>query len=233
MAGMRANPLLWLVPAGIVMAFGVSSTTIAIINHELALHMAGPNTILVSGISAIALGLVVNILGYYSEVETSSKVESVFTRLKGKNVGFNRNEDSESKSCLDSVIDNTLQLTKKLVRLGNLIHRYNTETPPKDWQIVRYYATRSKDEVGELCKRIILDFAQIVDLMENPLIARSFGIQTLYYSRELIDQTLKIDPESDKELLSDLRGQISEQVGQLKKALELLDAEKRRINDFC
>ncbi|MDQ3848066.1 MAG: hypothetical protein M3261_03825 [Thermoproteota archaeon] len=229
---MQANPLLWLVPAGIVMAFGTASTTIAAIDHKPTVQIAGLDIILISGISGIALGLIVIILSYCSEMKPSSKIKSIFTKVNIKNNGFNRNEDSERKYYLDCVIDNTLQLTKNLVRLENLIRGYNAETPPKDWQLVRYNATRSREEVEELCKWIILDFAQIVDLIENPDLVHLFGIKTLYYSRDLIDQTLKIDPGGDKKLLSELRRGIREQVAQLERALELLDREKKRINDY-
>ncbi|MDQ3837165.1 MAG: hypothetical protein M3270_09580 [Thermoproteota archaeon] len=229
---MRANPMLWLVPAGIVLAFGIATTTMATIDHKLTLQKAGPDIIVIGGTCGIASGLIVIVLGYYSEMKPSSKMKTIFTMVKIWKIGSNYSEDSERKFHLDRVSHNTLQLTKNLVRLGNLIRGYKVESPPKDWQIVRYNATRSREDVEELCKRIILDFAQIVDLIENPRLVDLFGIKTLYHCWDLIDQTLKIDPRNDKKLLIELRREIRRQVEQLERALKLLDQEKKRINDY-
>jgi hypothetical protein len=232
MENMLRNPLLWLVPAGIAMAFGVASTTIATIGNKLTVNMTRPDIILTGGISGIALGLTVIVLGYYFDIKPSNKMQILLTKAKLRNIEFNHNEDSETKFYLDRVRNNTLRLTKNLVRLGNLIRGYSLETPPKDWQIVRYNAARSMEQIEELYKRIILDFGQIVDIINNPRLVDLFGIKTLHFSEDLIHQTLKIDPENDIKQLIELRRDIREQISRLEKALELLDQERKRINDY-
>lgn len=231
MAYMRANVLLWLVPASIVMAFGVTISITAIIDHHLTIQIARPDIIAISGICGIAFGLMAIVLGYSSEMNAYNKMKTIFRKAKLSNSGLSYNKDSEKKIYLGCVSHNTLQLTKKLATLGNLIRRYSEETPPKDWQIVRYNAARSKQQIEELCKRIILDFAQIVDLIENPHLVDLYGIKTLYHSLDLIDQTLRIDPEIHENLLRELRREIREQIALLEKALELINQEKKTTND--
>jgi hypothetical protein len=121
---------------------------------------------------------------------------------------------------------NTLRIAKNLVRLENLIEKYGEDPPPKDWQIVRYSADRSRKQIEELGKKIILDFTQIIDLVENPRLADKFGTNNLYYTLYLLDETLRIDPEYNKEHLRELRKGFREQVAQLDETLSSLDGEK-------
>jgi hypothetical protein len=119
-----------------------------------------------------------------------------------------------------------LRITKNLVRIENLIGKYIDDPPPKDWQIVRYSADRSRKQTEELRKKIVLDFAQIIDLVQNPRLADKFGVNNLFYTLYLFDEILRIDPEHDKELLRELRKGVMEQIGKLDGTLSLLEEEK-------
>src|ERR687892_346409 len=123
-----------------------------------------------------------------------------------------------------------LRIIKNLTRLANLIDKYSDDPPPKDWQIVRYNADRSRKQTEELGKKIVLDFTQIIDSVENPRLADKFGANNLYYTLYLIDEILRIDPEHDKEPLRELRKGIREQIGKLDGALSLLEEEGKENN---
>jgi hypothetical protein len=124
-----------------------------------------------------------------------------------------------------------LRITKNLVRLENLIDKYSNDPPPKDWQIVRYSADRSRKQIEVLGKKIVLDFTQIIDLVENPHLRDKFSANNLYFTLYLFDETLRIDPEYDKELLRELRKGFREHIAQLDKTQALLDEEKKLTDD--
>ncbi|MDQ4066718.1 MAG: hypothetical protein M3114_03945, partial [Thermoproteota archaeon] len=139
-------------------------------------------------------------------------------------------EDTKKKYYLHRISSNILRIIKNLTRLANLIDKYSDDPPPKDWQIVRYNADRSRKQTEELGKKIVLDFTQIIDSVENPLLADKFGANNLYYTLYLIDEILRIDPEYDKEPLRELRKGIREQIGKLDGALSLLEEEGKENN---
>src|SRR5215211_3010119 len=190
---MRSDPIFWIVPASIAIAVGTTATLLAILQHNLNLQIVDTNTILLSSIGGIAIGIIGLVMGNYY---------------------------------LHRISSNTLRITKNLVRIENLIDKYSDDPPPKDWQIVRYSADRSRKQTEELRKKIVLDFAQIIDLVQNPRLADKFGVNNLFYTLYLFDEILRIDPEHDKELLRELRKGIMEQIGKLDGTLSLLEEEK-------
>nr|MDQ3854619.1 hypothetical protein [Thermoproteota archaeon] len=136
-------------------------------------------------------------------------------------------EDRKKKYYLHRISSNILRIIKNLTRIANLIDKYSDDPPPKDWQIVRYSADRSRRQTEELGKRIILDFTHIIDLVESPRLADKLGANNLYYALYLINNTLRIDPEYDKELLRELRKEIREQIGKLDDTLSLVEEEEK------
>jgi hypothetical protein len=146
-------------------------------------------------------------------------MERILTEVK-------QGEGRKKNYYLHRISSNILRITKNLVRLENLIDEYSDNPPPKDWQIVRYSADRSRKQTEELGKKIVLDFAQIIDLVQNPHLADKFGVNNLYYTLYLFDEILRIDPERDKEFLRELRKGIMEQIGKLDGTLSLLEEEK-------
>jgi hypothetical protein len=217
---MRSDPIFWIVPASIALAVGTTATLLAILQHNLNLQIVDTNTILLSSIGGIAIGIIGLVMGYYYfQMKPSKIMERILTEVKIR-------EGRKKNYYLHRISSNTLRITKNLVRIGNLIDKYIDDPPPKDWQIVRYSADRSRKQTEELRKKIVLDFAQIIDLVQNPRLADKFGVNNLFYTLYLFDEILRIDPEHDKELLRELRKGIMEQIGKLDGTLSLLEEEK-------
>jgi hypothetical protein len=230
---MRADPMLWIIPASVAMAVGTTATLIVILQYNLTLEIVGTNTILLllSSTGGIASGIIGLLMGYYSQIKPSKKVERVLTKFKIRDTEVKHREDRKKNYYLQRISSNTLRIAKNLVKLENFIAKYSNDNPPKDWQIVRYSADRSRKQTEELGKKIVLDFTQIIELVENPHLADKFGANNLYYTLYLFDETLRIDPEYDKELLRELRKGIREHSAQLEKTLALLDEEKK-LTDY-
>lgn len=217
---MRSDPIFWIVPASIALAVGITATLLAILQYNLNLQIVDTNTILLSSIGGIAIGIIGLVMGYYYfQMKPSKIMERILTEVKQR-------EGRKKNYYLHRISSNTLRITKNLVRIENLIDKYSDDPPPKDWQIVRYSADRSRKQTEELRKKIVLDFAQIIDLVQNPRLADKFGVNNLFYTLYLFDEILRIDPEHDKELLRELRKEIMEQIGKLDGTLSLLEEEK-------
>jgi hypothetical protein len=225
---MRADPMFWIVPASVAMAVGTTATLLAILQHSLTLQIVDTNTILLSSTGGIAIGIIGLVIGYYYfQMKPSKIMERILTEVKiTDTTEVKQREDRKKKYYLHHISSNTLRIIKNLVILANLIDKYSDDPPPKDWQIVRYTADRSRKQTEELGKKIVLDFTQIIDLVESPHLADKFGANNLYYTLYLIDETLRIDPEYDKELLRELRNGIREQIGKLDGTLSLLEEEE-------
>ena len=229
---MRADPMLWIIPASVAMAVGTTATLIVILQYNLTLEIVGTNTILLlSSTGGIASGIIGLLMGYYSQIKPSRKVERVLTKFKIRDTEVNHREDRKKNYYLQRISSNTLRIEKNLVKLENLIDKYSNDPPPNNWQIVRYSADRSRKQTEELGKKIVLDFTQIIDLVENPHLADKIGANNLYYTLYLFDEILRIDPEYDKERLRELRKGIREHSAQLEKTLALLDEEKKLTDD--
>jgi hypothetical protein len=231
---MRADPILWIIPASVALAVGTTATLIVILQYNLTLEIVGTNTILLllSSTGGIASGIIGLLICYYSQIKPSKKVERVLTKFKIRDTEVKHREDRKKNYYyLQRISSNTLRIAKNLVKLENFIAKYSNDNPPKDWQIVRYSADRSKKQTEELGKKIVLDFTQIIDLVENPHLADKFGANNLYYTLYLFDETLRIDPEHDKELLRELRKGIREHIAELEKTLALLEEEKKLTDD--
>jgi hypothetical protein len=221
MTRMRPNPLLWIVAASIAMAVGTTTTLMTILGYNTTPGISHTNTTL--SISGIAIGIIGLIIGYYSQSKPSKRMHRLFTKFK-------KRDGRKKYHYLNRISSNTLLITKNLVRLENLIDKFSDDPPPKDWQIVRYSAERSRKKTEELEKKIVLDFTQIIDLVENSRLADKFGPNSLYYSWYLFDETLRINPEYDKEPLRELRKDIKQQIAELDNTLSSLkEEEEKRI----
>jgi hypothetical protein len=226
---MRTDPMFWIVPGGVAMAVGTTATLLAILQHDLTLQIVDTNTILLSSTGGIAIGIIVLFLGYYYfQMKPHKIMERILTEVKIRDTTeVKQREDRKKKYYLHRISSNILRIIKNLARLANLIDKYSDDPPPKDWQIVRYSAYRSRKQTEELGKRIVLDFTQIIGSVENPRLADKFGANSLYYTLYLINEILKIDPEYDKEHLRELRKDIREQIGKLDGTLSLLEEEEK------
>jgi hypothetical protein len=222
---MRADPILWIVPASVVMAVGITMTLIAILEYNLTTRIAD-NTSNMLGIISFASGIIGMVMGYYLQIKPSKRMERILTEFKIRDTEVKHRRYRKKNYYLDRISSNTLRIKKNLVRLENLIDKYSDDPPPKDWYIVRYSADRSRKQTEELGKKIVLDFTEIVDLVENPRLADKFGANNLYYTLYLFNRILRIDPEYDKELLRELRKSIRDQIGKLDGALSSLEEEE-------
>src|SRR5215217_1334400 len=211
---MRSDPIFWIVPASIAIAVGTTATLLAILQHNLNLQIVDTNTILLSSIGGIAIGIIGLVMGYYYfQMKPSKIMERILTEVKIRDTTEVKQREGRKKNYyLHRISSNTLRITKNLVRIENLIGRYS--------------ADRSRKQTEELRKKIVLDFAQIIDLVQNPRLADKFGVNNLFYTLYLFDEILRIDPEHDKELLRELRKGIMEQIGKLDGTLSLLEEEK-------
>jgi hypothetical protein len=225
---MRVDPMFWIVPASVAIAVGTTVTVLTILQHNLILQIVDATIILLSSIGGIAIGIIVLVLGYYYfQMKPHKKMERILTEVKIRDTAeAKQREDRKKKYYLHRISSNILRIIKNLTTLANLVDKYSDYPPPKDWQIVRYSANRSRKQTEEIVKKIVLDFTQIIDSVENPRLADKFGANNLYYTLYLIDAILKIDPEYDKELLRELRKGIREQTEKLDGTLSLLEEEK-------
>ena len=227
----RADPMFWIVPASAAMAVGTTVTLLTILQHNLILQIVDATTIiLLSAIGGIPIGIIVLVLGYYYyfQMKPHRIMERLLTEVKiiSNTNGVKQREDRKKKYYLNRISSNISRIIKNLTTLANLVDKYSDSPPPKDWQIVRYSANRSRKQTEEIVGKIVLDFTQIIDSVENPRLADNFGANNLYYTLYLIDAILKIDPEYDKELLRELRKGIREQTEKLDGTLSLLEEEK-------
>jgi hypothetical protein len=225
---MRVDPMFWIVPASVAIAVGTTMTVLTILQHNLILQIVDATIILLSSIGGSAIGIIVLVLGYYYfQMKPHKKMERILTEVKIRDTAeAKQREDRKKKYYLHRISSNILRIIKNLTTLANLVDKYSDYPPPKDWQIVRYSANRSRKQTEEIVKKIVLDFTQIIDSVENPRLADKFGANNLYYTLYLIDAILKIDPEYDKELLRELRKGIREQTEKLDGTLSLLEEEK-------
>jgi hypothetical protein len=216
MTPIRTDPLLWIVPAGIALAVGTTAILMTILESNQFLQFSDTNTIL--SIGGIAIGLIGLVIGYNFEIKPNKRMDRLLTEVRIREV-------RKKIHYLNRISSNTLLITKNLVRLESLIGKYSDDPPPQDWYVVRYTANRSRNRTEELGKKIILDFTQIADLVENSALSTMFGTNSLYYSLYLIDETLRINPEYDMVLLGELRKGIREQIAQLDDAISSLKDE--------
>ena len=212
----RIDPLLWILPVGLALAVGTTAILMTTLEYKPFLQISETNTIL--SIGGIAIGLIGLVIGYSFEIKPNKRLDRLFTEAKIREV-------RKKIHYLNRISSNTLLITKNLVRLESLIDKYSDDPPPKDWYVVRYTADRSRNRTEELGKKIILDFTQIVDLVENSALAAKFGTNSLYCSLYLFDETLRINPEYDMVLLGELRKGIREQIAQLDDAVSSLKEE--------
>jgi hypothetical protein len=226
----RADPMLLVVPASVAIAVGITVALLAILQHYLNMQIVDTNTIplLPSSTSGIAIGIILLVIGYYYfQMRPNKIMERILAEIKRRDSTAVKQIELRKKNYyLHRISSNTLRITKDLARLENFIDKYSDDPPPKDWEIVRYTAERSRKKAEELEKKIVLDFAQIIDLVDNPQLADKFGAKNLYYTLYLFDEILRIDPEYNKVLLRELRNGIREQIGKLDGTLSLLEEEK-------
>ena len=121
----------------------------------------------------------------------------------------------------------TYIIKDKLVRLKDLIDKYNGDPKPERWERVKEYSKSEMKRLEEIRKYIHRHLEIIAYLVKNPrLDPGKFDYVYIKYSVDLFYDAYYMDPEYDQPGLVDLISDIEDQIAQLDAALQFLDTEK-------
>lgn len=224
---MRALSVLWIVASSAAISVGTSAVITIIIGDDLYTQSANAKLIVITGITGIATGITGLVTSYYSPlIKTSKKIKRILSKAKMVEAEDNYRDDIKRDYFLERITANVNVVTKDLIILENLVRKYIDNCLPKNWQTVRYFADRSRKQIEELEDEIVLDFAEIVDLVHSRSLIERSRTNNLYFSLYLCYEILRISPEYDEHLLVNLRKDLSAHIAQLDNMLVLLEQEK-------
>lgn len=224
---MRALSVLWIVASSAAISVGTSAVIMIIIGDDLYTQSANAKLIVITGITGIATGITGLVTSYYTPlIKTSKKIKRILSKAKMVEAEDNYRDDIKRDYFLERITANVNVVTKDLIILENLVRKYIDNCLPKNWQTVRYFADRSRKQIEELEHEIVLDFAQIVDLVHSRSLIERSRTNNLYFSLYLCYEILRISPEYDEHLLVNLRKDLSAHIAQLDNMLVLLEQEK-------
>lgn len=224
---MRALSVLWIVASSAAISVGTSAVITIIIGDDLYTQSANAKLIVITGITGIATGITGLVTSYYSPlIKTSKKIKRILSKAKMVEAEDNYRDDIKRDYFLERITANVNVVTKDLIILENLVRKYIDNCLPKNWQTVRYFADRSRKQIEELEHEIVLDFAEIVDLVHSRSLIERSRTNNLYFSLYLCYEILRISPEYDEHLLVNLRKDLSAHIAQLDNMLVLLEQEK-------
>lgn len=224
---MRALSVLWIVASSAAISVGTSAVITIIIGDDLYTQSANAKLIVITGITGIATGITGLVTSYYTPlIKTSKKIKRILSKAKMVEAEDNYRDDIKRDYFLERITANINVVTKDLIILENLVRKYIDNCLPKNWQTVRYFADRSRKQIEELEHEIVLDFAQIVDLVHSRSLIERSRTNNLYFSLYLCYEILRISPEYDEHLLVNLRKDLSAHIAQLDNMLVLLEQEK-------
>jgi len=224
---MRALSVLWIVASSAAISVGTSAVITIIIGDDLYTQSANPKLIVITGITGIATGITGLVTSYYTPlIKTSKKIKRILSKAKMVEAEDNYRDDIKRDYFLERITANVNVVIKDLIILENLVRKYIDNCLPKNWQTVRYFADRSRKQIEELEHEIVLDFAQIVDLVHSRSLIERSRTYNLYFSLYLCYEILRISPEYDEHLLVNLRKDLSAHIAQLDNMLVLLEQEK-------
>lgn len=224
---MRALSVLWIVASSAAISVGTSAVITIIIGDDLYTQSANAKLIVITGITGIATGITGLVTSYYTPlIKTSKKIKRILSKAKMVEAEDNYRDDIKRDYFLERITANVNVVTKDLIILENLVRKYIDNCLPKNWQTVRYFADRSRKQIEELEDEIVLDFAEIVDLVHSRSLIERSRTNNLYFSLYLCYEILRISPEYDEHLLVNLRKDLSAHIAQLDNMLVLLEQEK-------
>ena len=224
---MRALLVLWIVASSAAISVGTSAVITIIIGDDLYMQSANAKLIVITGITGIATGITGLVTSYYTPlIKTSKKIKRILSKAKMVEAEDNYRDDIKRDYFLERITANVNVVTKDLIILENLVRKYIDNCLPKNWQTVRYFADRSRKQIEELEHEIVLDFAEIVDLVHSRSLIERSRTNNLYFSLYLCYEILRISPEYDEHLLVNLRKDLSAHIAQLDNMLVLLEQEK-------
>jgi hypothetical protein len=121
----------------------------------------------------------------------------------------------------------TSSIKDKLMRLKNLIDKYNEDPKPEKWEHVKEYSKSEVKRLEEIRKYILRHLEIIGYLVKNHrLDAGKFDYVYIKYTVDLFYDAYYMDPQYDQPGLVDLIIDVEDQIGQLDAALQFLDTEK-------
>ena len=224
---MRAISMLWIVASSAGISVGTSAVITIILGNDLYTQSANAKLIVFTGITGIAMGIIGLVTSYYNPlIKTRKKIKKILSKAKMIEAEGNYRDNVKRDYFLERITTNVNVVIKDLVILENLVRKYIDNCLSRDWQTVRYFADRSGRQIEELEHEIVLDFAQIIDLVHSRSLIERSRTNNLYYSLYLCYEILRISPEYDEHLLIDLRKELSVHIAQLDNMLVLLEQEK-------
>jgi hypothetical protein len=139
---------------------------------------------------------------------------------------MSENDIRKKDSFLFVIRYDTSIFVDKLVRLKDLIDKYDGDPKPEKWESVKEYSEVEIKRLEELRKYIHRHLGIIMHLVKNHrLDPGKFDYVYLKYTVDLFYDAYYVDPEYDQLGLDDLMSDIKDQIAQLDAALQFLDAE--------
>jgi len=224
---MRALSMLWIVASSAAISVGTSAVITIILGNDLYTQSANAKLIVITGITGIAMGIIGLVTSYYNPlIKTRKKIKRILSKAKMIEAEGNYRDDIK-RDYLERITANVNVVAKDLIILEKFVGKYYIDNClPTNWQTVRYFADRSRKQIEELEHEIVLDFAQIVDLVHSRSLIERSRTNNLYFSLYLCYEILRISPECDEHLLVNLRKDLSAHIAQLDNMLVLLEQEK-------
>ena len=225
---MRALSLLWMVAASAAISVGTTAVIMVILKNNLVAQIANASTIVPFSIAGIAIGIISLVISYYHpEIKGSKKIKRILTKVKRIGAGVNSDDGIRKDHFLDRITENISLITNHLVILDNHLWECIDKSVPERWQAVRYIADRSRKKIVQLQHEVVLDFAQIIDLVHDPSLADRKRANSLYYSLHLCQEIIQMNPGCNEHLLlRDLRNILRAQIELLDETLVLLEKER-------
>ena len=139
-----------------------------------------------------------------------------------------REEDAKKKNCFLYVVSyDTSTIKDELVKLKDLIDKYNGDPKPEKWNGVKEYSNSESKRLEEIRKYIFRHLDIIKSLVKNHrLDPGKFDYVYIKYSVDLFYDAHYMDPQYDQPGLEDLTSDIEDQIAQIQAALQFLEAEK-------
>jgi hypothetical protein len=219
--------VLWIVAASAAIAVGTTAVIMISLRSGLYTQVANAETVVATGIIGIAIGIIALATSYYNpQVKTNKKIRRILANVKMTKTDATSSDGVKRDYFLERITANISLVTKDLIILENLLRKYLDNCLANSWQTVRYIAERSRKRIEKLEPEVLLDFAQIVDLIHSPSLIDRSTSHKLYYSLHLCHEILRINPEYDQNLLRDLGNALRLHIAQLDNILLLLERER-------
>ena len=219
--------VLWIVSASAAIAVGTTAVIMIVLRSGLYSQVANADTVVAMGITGIAIGIIALVISYNNpQVKTNKKIRRILANVKMIKTDVASNDGIKRDYFLERITANISLVTKDLIILEIHLRKYLDNSVPNNWQTVRYIADRSRKQIEKLEQEVLLDFAQIVDLIHSRSLIDRSTTNKFYYSIHLCHEILRINPEYDKNLLQDLGNALRLHIAQLDNILILLKRER-------